>query len=755
MGEIDEAELTHAGQRGAVVEGMAGDGKRTISGALLRRCCHELRDQIDPRGLRLNNAIVTGALDLTGLVIPFPLRFEACEFDTAPMVEGAQLSELSLTGCPRLPGLLGNGVRLRRDLDLSRSHIVGAHWTNASTSKRSAIWLCESEIGGRLLCVDTVIDGQGDRAIQADRIRVGGSIRLIHQFHSRGEIRLLGARIAGSIDITGARLTSVNGPSIDLEDAVLDGSMFVIEDPMGRGPEIRGRMGMASMRIGGRLLFRNATIQAHTEVPKDSIYARPTAFDTALDAVRLSVGAEVLFTGQCAVTGRVDMSIGEMSGVSIGAGCVLRAPGRTVLNLTNSEIRADVRLDRDATVEGTIRLAGAVIHGMLALRGQLSQPERRSLVGGTALTVDGDVTLDGLRTGGGRVNFRGATLGSLTADGAQLNNPGGYSVSLNQARVQGSVRLVDGFSSTGLVVLNRSTIEGRLQFTGGSFTCPGPAPYNQHGHAVEAISATVRGGIDLDWAAVAPSVDFTDTTTTFLADDPDTWPPSFDIAGLTYERFETPQFAAPKPIWDQAARCAWLSRQAQFDSGPYEQAARVFREHGYADEAEQILMAQRRHARRVDRSNAAWPRRAAEGIYAAIGYGYRPSRVLWALAVLLLLVVVTLELPASQTTLRATNGNGAVYSTRGLLVSPGGPPAGGGSSRPDSCGDGEVRCFSPVLYAIDTVVPLISLDQRSTWYPDPNVSGGEVVLWWLNLATLLGWLLSSIFVLSLTRLSRG
>ena len=429
---------------------------------------------------------------------------------------------------------------------------------------------------------------------------MGGSIRLIHQFRSQGEIRLLGARIAGTLDVVGARLSSLNGPALDLEDATCDGSVFVTEDPMGRRTEINGRVGMASMRIGGRLLIRNATIAAHTAVPKDSPYARPTAHGTALDAVRLSVGAEVLFTGQCEVTGRVDMSIGEMSSMSVGAGCVLKAAGRTVLNLTNSEIRADLRLDPDAVVEGTIRLAGAVIHGTLALRGQLSRPERRSLVGGTALTVDGDVVLDGLRTDGGRVNFRGATMGSLGADRAQLHNPGGYSVSLSQARVTGSVRLVDGFTSTGLVVLNRSTIEGRLQFTGGSFTCPGPGPYNQHGHAVEAISATVRGGIDLDWAAVAPSVDFTDTTTTFLADDPDTWPPSFDIAGLTYERFETPQYATPKPIWDQAARCAWLGRQAQFDSGPYEQAARVFREHGYADEADEILMAQRRHARRVD-----------------------------------------------------------------------------------------------------------------------------------------------------------
>ena len=215
MGDIDEAELAGAGQRGAVIDGMADGGKRTVQADVLRTCCRELKDRIDPRGLRLTNVIVAGALDLTGLVVPFSLRFEGCEFDTAPVVEGAQLFELSLTGSPRLPGLLGNGLRLRRDLDLSRSHISGAHWTNGSTSKRSAVWLCESEIGGRLLCLDTVIDGQGDRAIQADRIRVGGAVRLLHGFQARGEIRLLGARVSGSVDITGAQLTAMNGPALD------------------------------------------------------------------------------------------------------------------------------------------------------------------------------------------------------------------------------------------------------------------------------------------------------------------------------------------------------------------------------------------------------------------------------------------------------------------------------------------------------------------------------------------------------------
>ena len=165
-------------------------------------------------------------------------------------------------------------------------------------------------------------------------------------------------------------------------------------------------------------------------------------------------------------------------------------------------------------------------------------------------------------------------------------------------------------------------------------------------------------------------------------------------------------------------------------------------------------MAQRRHATRVDRPHPLSPRRILDPIYALVGYGYRPTRVLWALALLLVAVLVTLELPASQATLRATNGSGAVYGINGQVMGPGQPSVIQGN-QPDVCGDGEVRCFSPVLYTIDTVVPLISLDQRSTWYPDPHTPGGAFLLLWLNIATLLGWMLSSIFVLSLARLSRS
>jgi hypothetical protein len=53
------------------------------------------------------------------------------------------------------------------------------------------------------------------------------------------------------------------------------------------------------------------------------------------------------------------------------------------------------------------------------------------------------------------------------------------------------------------------------------------------------------------------------------------------------------------------------------------------------------------------------------------------------------------------------------------------------------------------------VIPVISLDQRSTWRPDTGVQDGTVMQWWLDVATILGWLFSSIFVLSLAGLARS
>jgi len=762
MDQVGEAELLAAAGAGRAVACGDGNASRRVDAALLRRCCHELRDQIDPRGVWLQHAAITGSLDLSGLEVPFPLRFEGSHFDAPLLAEGARLSGLVLTGCA-LPGLQANGVRIQRDLDLSRTHVTGVLRTSASTSKHSAIWLCESEIGGRLLCVDTVIDGHGERSIQADRMHVTGNVRLLHQFTAHGEVRLIGARIGGSLDLTGARIESFGtGLALDLGEAIIEASVFLIDDPSGRRPLIRGRIDMGQARIGGQFLIRNATLEAPSaDAPVGSVYSRSRVGGTALSAPRLAVGAEVTLEGTCAVTGGIDLSMSELSSVSVRPGCSLHAAGRTALDLTNTELLSTVTVGEQVPVAGTVRLTGARIHGNLCLRGAiLTAPEGGSLLAAQGVSIDGEAELQNLVATGGDLGLRAATIGSyVDATGAQLRNPGGYTLNLVQANVKGSVRLADGFRSYGEVVLNRAAIEGRLICTQGTFDNPALPGGDGSGDAIEAISATIRSGLDLGWKSVSPSVDLTNTRTSFLADDPATWPERFVIVGLTYDRFEQPQGSGARRPWDHAARAAWLSRQAAYDAGPYEQAARVFREHGYTAGAEAILIAQRRHARRVMAGRGAPLRRALDAAFSAtVAYGFRPRRVLWLLAILLILVIVSLEAPTTQATMRATTAAGLVYSTHGPAPGSSGtglPDRAPAIAHSDACGGGQVRCFNPVLYAIDTVIPLVSLDQRATWYPDPSLRDGAFMQWWLNAATLLGWLLSSIFVLSLARLSRG
>ena len=764
MEEVGEAELLEACSVGQVLDCADHGFPRPVAARLLRRCCDELAKQVDRYGLRLRNAEIVGSLDLSGLDVPFPLRLEDCLFDAPLNVEGAQLHELGLIGCA-LPGLLANGVRVRRDLDLSRSHVTGAIRTSASTSKRSAVWLCESEIGGRLLCVDTLIDGSGERSIQADRMHVSGNIRLLHQFTARGEFRLIGAHIVGSLDLTGACIESpLTGLALDLGEAVIEGSVFLIDDTSGRRPHIRGRIDMGRARIGAQLLIRNTTLEATGGMPVGSAYSRARTGGTALSAPRLSVGAELTIEGASQIIGGMDLSMSELSSFSVGPGCSLRAPGRTALDLTNAELLSTFTLGATVTVEGTTRLTGARIRGRLTVAGaRLSAPEGRTLVAAQGAVIEGATDLRNLHADGGRLRFSNTTLRNVIAAGAQLVNPGGFTLSLHQATVNGSVVLVNGFSSEGLVDLNRSHIEGRLECDGGSFTCPAPAERNPHGHAIEAISATVRGGIYLALASISPSVNFTNTVTTFLVDDPGNWPAQFVISGFTYDRFGQPEGTATGPAWDHVARCAWLTRQLSYDAGPYEQAARVFRQHGYTSGAKAILIAQRRQARQTITGPWALPRRAFDAAHSiTVGYGYRPARVLWLLAILLILVTGSLLVPGPRAAMRATAGATTVYTTQGPLrargaahPAAGAPLAGTPPGSKDACGNGQVRCFNAFLYAIDTVIPLVSLGQRTTWYPDARAPAGTLMQWWLNAATILGWLLSSIFVLSLANLARS
>ena len=300
------------------------------------------------------------------------------------------------------------------------------------------------------------------------------------------------------------------------------------------------------------------------------------------------------------------------------------------------------------------------------------------------------------------------------------------------------MRLVDGFTSTGCVVLSRTTVRGRLDLGDGRFHCPHPATYNTEGAAIRAVSSVFLGGMDLGWAAITPAINVTDATTTVLQDDPSNWPKDIYIAGFSYERFDAPRGGvARRRIWDWQRRLAWLRQQPEFDAGPYEQAARVFRQHGYAHGAEQLLIRQRSDARQAEGRTRSRVTSMIDWVFDwTVGYGYRPSRVLWLLATLLALVAATLATGVQRRRCGpATRASSSPPTDRSMWIVR--PPASTLRRRPGPL-------LQPAAVRGGHRHTLIALDQRATWYPDRFVAGGQVVEWWLNLATMAGWLLSSI-----------
>ncbi len=319
---------------------------------------------------------------------------------------------------------------------------------------------------------------------------------------------------------------------------------------------------MGSAHIDGQFLFRNATLEGSDSMPADRGHAGTRVSGTAMSAFRLTVGAEVALEGSCDVTGGLDLSMSDLSSLSVGPDCSLKAGGRTALDLSNAELRSTLMMG-GVTVAGTIRLSGARIHGQLTLTDtRLSQPERSSLIAARGVTVDGDVELHGLRGERREPPVQQRDAGQRGRRPRRAGQPG-----RGDAEPAPGHRARLGCPGPRLPVLGPGPAQpGHHDRPAGvrqrTFDCPGPNHRNEQGHAIEAISLHARGGMDLGWTRAEPSVDFTNADTTFLADNPARWPSKILISGFTYDRFERPaavRAAGPGTTWP--GRTGWPGRR--------------------------------------------------------------------------------------------------------------------------------------------------------------------------------------------------
>ena len=724
-------------------------GQREVDGEWLRSLC--AGGQL--RSLHIVGGRLGETLDLSLLSCDTPVEFQETRFDGGIDLAGATIGRLRLDRCEVIGGIDANGASIHGDLDLDGSTICGALATTASVGRRAAVWLSEATIAGRFLARGTTIEGlEPDdphtlptRAIQADRLKVGSNVRFIQGFTAIGEVRLVGASIAGSLDLTSC---SLRDPllAVDLAEAHIAGSLFVLRDPNGSPPTIEGRVDLGNTTVDGQTLVQ----ELHSSIAGSASDPNHYWFnaDKASFAIRASGSTfrgEVNFDGGCRFDGLVDFRNAAFeSQLNLGDTTVRTEQGFG-LDLTSATLAGDVHLPQTSS---SVRLTNAAVGGSIHGTGAAIASSADDAISGRGVRVGGDVFLGGAEIERGAVDLRRAIIsGDLSMRGAKLTNPTGQTVALTYGRVEGSVYLDEGFRSAGNVRLNRSVVGGRLVCDGGSFTAPpeirdGPEPLE----AFEAVLASVAGGLYLRWTMDGP-VNMTGATTSVLGDDPTAWGPNYEVGGLTYDRLSNQHMPTTATVGD---RIDWLRGQRRVDATSFEQLAVYYRRHGRTVDAERVLIARNRELRSERARQRGWRNRARNGIDrfwdVTVGYGFRAGRAGGLLVGLVTVTALLLALPAATETMRAVDENNRLFNPAGEIAVDG--PASAGVV--DACGDGRIRCFSPLFYAIDTVVPLVDLHQRSTWHPDRNATHGRWYEWGLNAAVLLGWVTSSVLVLGLT-----
>ncbi|WP_256104785.1 oxidoreductase [Streptomyces sp. ODS05-4] len=462
--------------------------------------------------------------------------------------------------------------------------------------------------------------------------------------------------------------------------------------PEGRRVELRagGERGAVRARVIAALLLGHAGPEG-----RDGAGAVP--------AVRLA-GARV--------TGRLELAGAELACALHLEDCVI-ADG---VNLTGaltrsicvreSELsglhaqmaRIGGRLDlRGCTVRGRVVLRNARIDGELVLDGaELSHPEGKPLDAGGLEMGGGVWGQHGLVVDGG-VRLRGARLpGGLFLDGARLRAAHGTAALQLENAALAALHLGAGFTAEGGVSLRGARVEGEVSFAGAAL-----------GEGCTGVDLTRLRATELAFtpaAAPAGPVRLQGCRVEILRDHPDAWPPVVGLQGFVYEWLDPRDDARD----GTARRLAWLRREPEYSPQPYEQLAGWYRRVGHDDLARRVLLArQRRRRATLGPLERAWSRL----LDVTVGFGYRPQRAL--LWVLLLTALGT-----------------AVFSA--------------GTPKPVKPGEGAP--FSPLVYALDLLVPLGNLGQRAAWYWPDGLQRGTA---YLLIAA--GWLLTTALVAGVTR----
>lgn len=524
----------------------------------------------------------------------------------------------------------------------------------------------------------------------------------------------------------------------------------------------------------------------------------------------IELSGSIVFSDGSYCSGEINIAGSKIRGQLICSNINVCNPSGDALDASSLQVEGGVFLNDKSKFEGEVALSGAIIGSQLVCSGSSFINSSGDALDAEGIKAKGGVFLDSGFNSLGRVSFSYSEIKGLFCSNGIFKNPDGNSLNAGNAKVDGGLFLNDGFISEGIVNIGGSIIEGQLSCSDGNFINIGGVALRAQGVKVRdgiffrrtkaqgavSFSGAFSGGqlsiiratfsnpkgkaltisgmkvtTSIVWKEVSVCgghVDFSRASTSDLSDDLESWLSSDSISlhGLTYNRIS-------EGFIDSRKRKIWLRhgsiKENDFHPQPYTQLAKALREMGHDKSALDILTERgsrlRAHMRSINKVelNEEWGVYAKSFFYnisnfiskiwdvlqrVVVGYGYKPERSFWALAVLILI--------ASFVSGKAWNSGAMVPNSDVIITSPGWKAVASSDeasvlwTNEGQAGE-DWETFNKYAWAIDVVVPIVELGQSNAWAPSTTRSVWGWITWWSRwFLSILGWLVFALAASAIT-----
>lgn len=657
---------------------------RSISATFLRWFLLEAIAAAEPPLFRfeLRKGTVEGLLNLSGASLVITPCFSDCDFPGGIDLTETQAGSFEVIG--------GSAAFIR---------------ANRMNADGSVVFRAPREAGGRFTIEQDLrltgaqirgnLDLRGCRlrdkeddekrafAMRADGLAVDGTVLLSEGFRATGQISLNGARIARNLNCEGAVLKNPQGYTLSAAGARIAGSLYTRKKFRSYGAfRLEGARIIGDWKAADGHFIATASKPGWIQTDKNVLELR------AIAANGLTVMATVSLNMGCHIQGTVELINAKIGGDFKFTGAFLDFPGEEILYADGLSISGAFFLD-EARVNGLLRLVQTTVgQGLFVDRtifDLTGQFEDR--LGEMSVSAD-EIGLDVCGIFGAASKISGSFYWRRIK---KIPDPTGYRRLL--------LSVLDGRAET--VEDDRESWDALDQID----------VRNCRYETITDLTGDTLWRADLLDRAYAPLNYACGPVCKFMVAVIERLP--FLFGGLRSDRAER-QMAIRNTMapFCRSLEMLWLGQRVRGSKGslehavttyapqPYIQLARVVRRTGYEAAANDIIVRMERNRTRYSgfgrwRQLGRW---VTDGL---VRHGFSPLRPVWLLLIWTIISAVFFEYGFANNRIVPTFENLEDY--REINWKPG----------------HERYEFNPLVYALDTLVPLIDLNQKKNWHVEP------------------------------------